>query len=57
MKKSTISILVALFGGSWITGYMMAHGIIGDGFFISMFVLIISIIVVGTIVTMIIGDD
>ena len=57
MKKSTISILVALFGGSWITGYMMAHGIIGDGFFISMFVLIISIIIVGTIITMIIGDD
>ena len=57
MKQSTITTFIGLFGGSWITGYLLANEIISDGLFVMIPVWIISIIIVGTIAVMVIGDE
>ena len=57
MKQSTITMIIGIFGGSWITGYLIANRIISDGFFTMLIVWIISITVVGTIAVMVIGDE
>ena len=49
--------IIGIFGGSWITGYLIANRIISDGFFTMLIVWIISITVVGTIAVMVIGDE
>lgn len=49
--------IIGIFGGLWITGYLIANRIISDGFFTMLIVLIISITVVGTIAVMVIGDE
>ena len=57
MKQSSITTFIGLFGGSWITGYLIANRIISDSLFVMIPVWIISIIIVGTIAVMIIGDE
>lgn len=57
MQKSTITTFIGLFGGSWITGYLLANNIISDSLLVMIPVWVISIVIVGTIAVMIIGDE
>ena len=57
VQKSTITTFIALFGGSWITGYLLANNIISDSLLVMIPVWVISIVIVGTIAVMIIGDE